>query len=60
MSSPAEGGDAGTPGPDWYPDPSIPGYIRYWNGTAWVPGSSRRRPEPGEPTPCLLYPSDAA
>ncbi|MBB0232923.1 DUF2510 domain-containing protein, partial [Streptomyces calidiresistens] len=51
MSSPAEGGDAGTPGPDWYPDPSIPGYIRYWNGTAWVPGSSRRRPEPGEPMP---------
>ncbi|MCE7082545.1 RDD family protein [Streptomyces sp. ST2-7A] len=51
MSSPAEGGDAGTPGPDWYPDPSIPGYIRYWNGASWVPGSSRRRPEPGQAMP---------
>ncbi|RSS63345.1 DUF2510 domain-containing protein, partial [Streptomyces sp. WAC06614] len=25
----------------YYPDPSIPGYIRYWNGSSWVPGTSR-------------------
>ncbi|WP_159001473.1 DUF2510 domain-containing protein, partial [Streptomyces sp. SBT349] len=38
-------------GPNWYPDPSIPGYIRYWNGTSWVPGSSRPEPREGEPVP---------
>ncbi|EST21065.1 hypothetical protein N566_27775, partial [Streptomycetaceae bacterium MP113-05] len=35
----------------YYPDPSIPGYIRYWNGTSWVPGTSRPAPGPGEPAP---------
>ncbi|MFI7276799.1 RDD family protein [Streptomyces sp. NPDC049879] len=48
MSSPPAGDG---PGPNWYPDPSIPGYIRYWNGTAWVPGSSRPEPREGEPVP---------
>ncbi|WP_165953861.1 RDD family protein [Streptomyces sp. 8K308] len=51
MSSPPAGGASGGPGPNWYPDPSIPGYIRYWNGTAWVPGSSRPEPREGEPAP---------
>ncbi|RKN39790.1 RDD family protein [Streptomyces hoynatensis] len=50
MSSPPAGNASG-PGPNWYPDPSIPGYIRYWNGTAWVPGSSRPEPREGEPAP---------
>ncbi|WP_449478106.1 RDD family protein [Streptomyces abikoensis] len=35
----------------YYPDPSIPGYIRYWSGTAWVPGTSRPAPAEGEPMP---------
>ncbi|MFI1971687.1 RDD family protein [Streptomyces cinnamoneus] len=39
------------PGPGYYPDPSIPGYIRYWSGTAWVPGTSRPAPAEGEPMP---------
>jgi uncharacterized RDD family membrane protein YckC len=32
-----------TTGPEagYYADPSIPGYIRYWDGTQWVPGTSR-------------------
>ncbi|SFD32891.1 RDD family protein [Streptomyces aidingensis] len=51
MSVPPEGSAGGNPGPDWYPDPSIPGYIRYWNGSAWVPGSSRPEPRAGEPRP---------
>ncbi|MEO3749072.1 RDD family protein [Streptomyces sp. B6B3] len=51
MSSPPAGNASGAPGPDWYPDPSIPGYIRYWNGTSWVPGSSRPEPRDGEPRP---------
>ncbi|MGP3970263.1 RDD family protein [Streptomyces sp. 6N223] len=51
MSSPPAGNASGAPGPDWYPDPSIPGYIRYWNGTSWVPGSSRPEPREGEPMP---------
>ncbi|WP_245996498.1 DUF2510 domain-containing protein [Streptomyces armeniacus] len=37
--------------PGFYPDPSIPGYIRYWDGTAWVPGTSRPEPREGEPMP---------
>src|SRR5579871_2109732 len=39
-----------TMGPEagYYADPVIPGYIRYWDGTAWVPGTSR--PAPGAPT----------
>lgn len=51
MSSPPAGNASGGPGPNWYPDPSIPGYIRYWNGAAWVPGSSRPEPRDGEPMP---------
>ncbi|WP_129842343.1 RDD family protein [Streptomyces sp. RFCAC02] len=51
MSSPPAGQAGGGPGPNWYPDPSIPGYIRYWNGTSWVPGSSRPEPRAGEPVP---------
>jgi uncharacterized RDD family membrane protein YckC len=34
------------PEPGYYADPSIPGYIRYWNGTEWVAGTSR--PAPGQ------------
>lgn len=37
---------AASPPPGFYPDPSIPGYVRFWNGGAWVPGTSR----PEEPT----------
>jgi uncharacterized RDD family membrane protein YckC len=53
MSSPPVGSAGGNPEPNWYPDPSIPGYIRYWNGTAWAPGTSRPEPRQGEspPTP---------
>ncbi|MEK8171102.1 DUF2510 domain-containing protein [Streptomyces sp. M19] len=36
--------------PGFYPDPSIPNYIRYWNGAAWVPGTSR--PAPARASPC--------
>ncbi|MFF3559096.1 RDD family protein [Streptomyces sp. NPDC002574] len=46
MTSGISGG--GVPGPGYYPDPSIPGYIRYWNGSAWVPGTSRPAPQAGE------------
>ncbi|WP_079032389.1 RDD family protein [Streptomyces specialis] len=56
--SPPTGSAGGGPGPNWYPDPSIPGYIRYWNGSAWVPGSSRPEPKEGEPVP--TPPSGAA
>ncbi|MEV4558971.1 RDD family protein [Kitasatospora sp. NPDC049285] len=39
-------GEAGRPG--YYPDPSVPGFVRYWGGHAWVPGTSRAAPAPGE------------
>ncbi|GHF25799.1 RDD family protein [Streptomyces griseoluteus] len=45
--TPAHGDDR--PREGYYPDPSIPGYVRYWNGTAWVPGTSRPAPADGEP-----------
>ncbi|MCF6525823.1 DUF2510 domain-containing protein, partial [Streptomyces sp. JJ36] len=51
MSSPPAGSAHGSPLPGFYPDPSIPGYIRYWNGSAWVPGTSRPEPREGEPLP---------
>ncbi|MFJ8742096.1 RDD family protein [Embleya sp. NPDC127516] len=37
------------PAPGWYPDPEITGHIRYWDGGAWVPDSSRPAEEPGRP-----------
>ncbi|MEV6652304.1 RDD family protein [Streptomyces sp. NPDC051219] len=42
MASPGDGENAAREG--YYPDPSIPGYVRYWNGAAWVPGTSRPAP----------------
>ncbi len=42
------GGGEQVPREGYYPDPSIPGYVRYWNGAAWVPGTSRPAPAPGE------------
>ncbi|MEV7772643.1 RDD family protein [Kitasatospora sp. NPDC086791] len=45
----AGGGDpAVAPQPGYYPDPSIPGFVRYWGGAAWVPGTSRPAPAEGE------------
>src|SRR4051794_30779885 len=54
MSAPPSGSSGSspspsTPAPGYYPDPSIPNYIRYWNGSAWVPGTSR--PAPVDATP---------
>ncbi|MFJ3585312.1 RDD family protein [Streptomyces sp. NPDC090127] len=46
---PGAGGEV--PQAGYYPDPSIPGYIRYWNGGAWVPGTSRPAPKEGELPP---------
>ncbi|MFE7131173.1 RDD family protein [Streptomyces sp. NPDC057638] len=51
MSAPTPLSGDGSPTPGFYPDPSIPGYVRYWNGSAWVPGTSRPAPQPGEPMP---------
>ncbi|NGO71183.1 DUF2510 domain-containing protein, partial [Streptomyces boncukensis] len=45
------GASGDVPRSGYYPDPSIPGYIRYWNGSAWVPGTSRPEPREGEPMP---------
>ncbi|GHG70401.1 RDD family protein [Streptomyces griseocarneus] len=51
MSAPTSGSADSSPASGYYPDPSIPGYIRYWSGTAWVPGTSRPAPAEGEPMP---------
>ncbi|MBT2366973.1 RDD family protein [Streptomyces sp. ISL-10] len=53
MSAPTPATGDSSPAPGYYPDPSIPGYVRYWNGVAWVPGTSRPAPQPDEemPTP---------
>ncbi|MFF5444431.1 RDD family protein [Streptomyces sp. NPDC012888] len=45
-ASPGDGEHAAREG--YYPDPSVPGFVRYWNGAAWVPGTSRRATEEDE------------
>ncbi|MET7574172.1 RDD family protein [Streptomyces sp. NPDC005492] len=49
MSAPTPAPGDDRPREGYYPDPSIPGYVRYWNGTAWVPGTSRPAPSDGLP-----------
>ncbi|WLW54664.1 RDD family protein [Streptomyces sp. YU58] len=49
MSAPTPAPGDDRPRDGYYPDPSIPGYVRYWNGAAWVPGTSRPAPTDGEP-----------
>ncbi|MFD7279132.1 RDD family protein [Streptomyces sp. NPDC059862] len=56
MSAPTPAPGDDRPREGYYPDPSIPGYVRYWNGAAWVPGTSRPAPADGEP---LAPPSGA-
>ncbi|UUN27139.1 RDD family protein [Streptomyces sp. FIT100] len=51
MSAPTPATGDGSPAAGFYPDPSIPGYVRYWNGVAWVPGTSRPAPKDGEAMP---------
>src|SRR4051812_26219294 len=34
-----------SPRPGYYPDPSVPGYMRYWDGSQWVAGTSKPMPE---------------
>ncbi|WRZ92657.1 RDD family protein [Streptomyces sp. NBC_01007] len=48
MSAPTPAPGDDRPREGYYPDPSIPGYVRYWNGAAWVPGTSRPAPSDGE------------
>ncbi|MFS4097968.1 DUF2510 domain-containing protein, partial [Streptomyces sp. AF1A] len=49
MSAPTPAPGDDRPREGYYPDPSIPGYVRYWNGSSWVPGTSRPAPKDGEP-----------
>ncbi|MFE0102844.1 RDD family protein [Streptomyces sp. NPDC059009] len=51
MSAPTPAPGEDRPREGYYPDPSIPGYVRYWNGGAWVPGTSRPAPSDGELLP---------
>ncbi|MFE2538361.1 RDD family protein [Streptomyces sp. NPDC059371] len=51
MSAPTPAPGDDRPREGYYPDPSIPGYVRYWNGAAWVPGTSRPAPSGGEALP---------
>ncbi|SHK91789.1 RDD family protein [Actinacidiphila paucisporea] len=53
MSAPPSGSSgsssSASPAPGYYPDPSIPNYIRYWNGFGWVPGTSQPAPAAAPP-----------
>lgn len=49
MSAPTPAPGDDRPREGYYPDPSIPGYVRYWNGASWVPGTSRPAPLDGVP-----------
>jgi len=42
---------ADVPSAGYYPDPSIPGFVRYWDGERWLPGTSRPAPREGEELP---------
>ncbi|WP_142217384.1 RDD family protein [Streptomyces sp. SLBN-118] len=59
MSAPTPATGDGSPTPGYYPDPSIPGYVRYWNGAAWVPGTSRPEPKTGEAMPTAPGPASS-
>ncbi|WP_030418437.1 RDD family protein [Streptomyces sp. NRRL F-5065] len=48
MSAPTPAPGDDRPREGYYPDPSIPGYVRYWNGASWVAGTSRPAPRDGE------------
>ncbi|MFF3827943.1 RDD family protein [Streptomyces griseus] len=49
MSAPTPAPGDESPREGYYPDPSIPGYVRYWNGASWVPGTSRPAPRQTDP-----------
>ncbi|MBP2361095.1 MULTISPECIES: RDD family protein [Streptomyces] len=51
MSAPTPAPGDESPREGYYPDPSIPGYVRYWNGASWVPGTSRPAPQQGGTAP---------
>ncbi|MFF4246731.1 RDD family protein [Streptomyces sp. NPDC001822] len=51
MSAPTPAPGDERPSEGYYPDPSIPGYVRYWNGASWVPGTSRPAPAQSGPAP---------
>ncbi|MEV7340782.1 RDD family protein [Streptomyces sp. NPDC093544] len=61
MSAPTPAPGDDRPREGYYPDPSIPGYVRYWNGSSWVPGTSRPAPSDGVPpgTPQASVPGQA-
>ncbi|WP_374774206.1 RDD family protein [Streptomyces sp. NBC_01310] len=56
-ASPGDGEHAAREG--YYPDPSIPGYIRYWNGAGWVPGTSRPAAAPAPAAQAAPAPAPA-
>ncbi|MFI6859446.1 RDD family protein [Streptomyces sp. NPDC050421] len=60
MSAPTPAPGDDRPREGYYPDPSIPGYVRYWNGASWVPGTSRPAPQQGEPMPTAPAGEEAA
>ncbi|MEU6666204.1 RDD family protein [Streptomyces sp. NPDC046727] len=62
MSAPTPAPGDDRPREGYYPDPSIPGYVRYWNGASWVPGTSRPAPKDGEPLtpPPGVHPAPAS
>ncbi|MFF2726340.1 RDD family protein [Streptomyces sp. NPDC058008] len=59
MSAPTPAPGDESPREGYYPDPSIPGYVRYWNGASWVPGTSRPAPPQDGTAPAAL-PAPAA
>ncbi|MEV2243602.1 RDD family protein [Streptomyces sp. NPDC049970] len=63
MSAPTPAPGDEHPREGYYPDPSIPGYVRYWNGASWVPGTSRPAPRQSgaaAAVPPPVPPADAA
>ncbi|MFF8964241.1 RDD family protein [Streptomyces globisporus] len=60
MSAPTPAPGDESPREGYYPDPSIPGYVRYWNGASWVPGTSRPAPRQTGPAATAPVPATGA
>ena len=44
------------PSADWYPDPSTPGQVRFWDGAAWTAHTKPVQAVPVMPAPTLAQP----
>jgi hypothetical protein len=57
-AAPVWSGPQACPPPGWYPDPTDPAQVSWWDGTRWLPET--KRPIETAPTPQAIEPPPAA